>query len=438
MGKASVADRWHLSRPQKDAAPCTCDRGDKVASADHGCAMRWQLRWRDDDNRQRARNYDKKGHADSEANRMNGDAEKGVYRDPDAGRQTFRTYTEGTWFPSQTFGLSSRERIASALRNAVYPVFGSMAFANIKPTTIKKWVAGMTCAVGTKSRIFDHVSAIFAAAVDDDIITKNPCKASTVKRPRAPKRSAEKRTWTGETVRAVRDALPDPYKATVDAMAGLGVRQGEVFALAVDDIDARTWARKSVDPHVLVRRKITKVGGRHVFAPLKSKEDGDERRVPLRPAVLESLRRHLDEYPAQDVILPWEVPDGDPVTFRLIFTAPSGGALWPEIFNERAWKPALRLVGLPCDDNRKDGNGCHVCRHTFASTLLANGVPLPDVSAYLGHADSATTLKYYAHAIPRVAGSGEITWAGLKAIDMLLLGDASSAPKVHSEGSPDA
>lgn len=39
----------------------------------------------------------------------------------------------------------------------------------------------------------------------------------------------------------------------------------------------------------------------------------------------------------------------------------------------------------------------HGLRHTFASLLLADRIPVTEVSAYLGHKDCTTTLKIYAH-----------------------------------------
>ena len=38
-------------------------------------------------------------------------------------------------------------------------------------------------------------------------------------------------------------------------------------------------------------------------------------------------------------------------------------------------------------------------RHTMASHMLASGVPLPAVSARLGHSDMQTTLRVYGHVI---------------------------------------
>ena len=43
--------------------------------------------------------------------------------------------------------------------------------------------------------------------------------------------------WPGERVAAVREALPNRYAILVDMCAGLGLRQGEAFGLAVDDVD---------------------------------------------------------------------------------------------------------------------------------------------------------------------------------------------------------
>jgi integrase len=43
----------------------------------------------------------------------------------------------------------------------------------------------------------------------------------------------------------------------------------------------------------------------------------------------------------------------------------------------------------------------HALRHTYATTLLASGVPVTDVSKVLGHAKVSTTYDVYSHAIPQ-------------------------------------
>jgi integrase len=55
----------------------------------------------------------------------------------------------------------------------------------------------------------------------------------------------------------------------------------------------------------------------------------------------------------------------------------------------------LRRVGI----EKPKGCALHLLRHTMASHMLARGVPLPVVSARLGHSDPTTTLRIYGHMI---------------------------------------
>lgn len=59
---------------------------------------------------------------------------------------------------------------------------------------------------------------------------------------------------------------------------------------------------------------------------------------------------------------------------------------------ERTWKAILKGAGLP--DVR-----FHSLRHTHATQLLANGVPIMEVSKRLGHAQPSTTLNKYGHVL---------------------------------------
>jgi integrase len=49
-------------------------------------------------------------------------------------------------------------------------------------------------------------------------------------------------------------------------------------------------------------------------------------------------------------------------------------------------------------------------RHTHASNLLSRGVPLPAVSARLGHADANVTARVYSHALPADDQRSADTW----------------------------
>lgn len=53
----------------------------------------------------------------------------------------------------------------------------------------------------------------------------------------------------------------------------------------------------------------------------------------------------------------------------------------------------------------KIGGSLHRLRHTFGANLTMAGVPLRRVQELMGHADYATTEKYYAHLTPEGAGT---------------------------------
>ena len=55
----------------------------------------------------------------------------------------------------------------------------------------------------------------------------------------------------------------------------------------------------------------------------------------------------------------------------------------------------FKRLGIP----KPKGAALHLLRHSHTSILLAEGVPLPAVSARLGHSSVRTTQEIYAHMI---------------------------------------
>ncbi|HOL71234.1 MAG TPA: site-specific integrase, partial [Bryobacteraceae bacterium] len=91
----------------------------------------------------------------------------------------------------------------------------------------------------------------------------------------------------------------------------------------------------------------------------------------------------------------------------LIFADPAGNYLLPSSISRAAVRLAKK-AGL-------SGVGLHSLRHTHASTLIRAGVPIPNVSKRLGHRDTYTTAKIYAHAIPDTDQDVAATWDKLMA-----------------------
>jgi site-specific recombinase XerD len=78
----------------------------------------------------------------------------------------------------------------------------------------------------------------------------------------------------------------------------------------------------------------------------------------------------------------------------LIFCEPGGSPLKPDSVSAKITH-LFKRVGI----EKPKGASLHLLRHTMASHMLANGVPLPAVSARLGHSDMQTTLRIYGHMI---------------------------------------
>lgn len=75
----------------------------------------------------------------------------------------------------------------------------------------------------------------------------------------------------------------------------------------------------------------------------------------------------------------------------------------------------------------------HSLRHSHASVLLGQGVPLPVVSERLGHADSNITLRVYSHALPADVRAASTAWRN--ALGEVISESRSSKPTQNLEKS---
>jgi site-specific recombinase XerD len=118
--------------------------------------------------------------------------------------------------------------------------------------------------------------------------------------------------------------------------------------------------------------------------------------VPLGDGVLAALDDHMEANPPLEVTLPFDRPDGDLVTARLVFTM-DGEACRRQTFNMGVWRPAFATAGL---EYRNQEDGMHGLRHLYASSQLENGVSIKALSLNLGHGDPGFTLRVYTHLMP--------------------------------------
>lgn len=154
---------------------------------------------------------------------ISADMVRGAYIDPDAGKVTFSTYA-ATWLAAQTFDASTAEAVKLRLRLHAMPALGSKELREVKPSMVQAWLRGLTGLAPTYQKvIFANVSTVFASAVDDELLAKNPCRAASVRRPRSDLRKVT--PWERDALLRLRDELPDRYALFATLAAGLGLRQ---------------------------------------------------------------------------------------------------------------------------------------------------------------------------------------------------------------------
>ncbi|MFE5682681.1 tyrosine-type recombinase/integrase [Streptomyces sp. NPDC056512] len=388
-----VQDRWFKVEPGPDGKPV------KVKSDRHGTGMRYRARYVAPDGSEKSKSFPdrKKREADQWLTHIEADMSRGQYIDPGAARITFRQYAE-SWLETRTSSPTTRVELGRRLRLHAYPVIGSRSVGTFRPEHIRQLLAVLEAKPGVSSSyartIYADVRSVLSAAVDDELLIRNPCSAKSVRAPKAD--SSRVVPWTPVQVLGVRAALEERYRAAVDVGAGCGLRQGEVFGLAEDalDFEGRTL-------HVV--RQIKHVEGRPVFALPKCEKERD---VPLPDSVAGALKAHMGICKPVEVTLPWGTPEGPKVSARLLFTNPGGGIVWRSNFNAHDWKPALASIGLipEVEEGQRYASarvhGMHALRHFYASVLLDSGESVKAVSEYMGHADPAMTLRVYAHLMP--------------------------------------
>jgi len=138
-----------------------------------------------------------------------------------------------------------------------------------------------------------------------------------------------------------------------------GMRLGELFALEWRSLDF-------IKRRIHVQRSYT----RGVLGTPKS---GKGRRVPMSRELAEALRDHRH------------------LKGRLVFCRPDGGYLSRDIV-KHPFRRLTAAAGLPAIR-------LHDLRHSFASQLVMEGVPLRAVQKFLGHSTLDMTMRY-AHLSP--------------------------------------
>jgi integrase len=226
----------------------------------------------------------------------------------------------------------------------------------------------------TVRNIAGVVSSAFSRAIKWGLATTNPVTNSEPPKVKKHRGIA----LTPDQQRMVIEAATEPWclGTYLEVVAATGCRRGEVLALRWSDIQ---------DGRAMVARSLTQTRDVLEFKGTKTDEP---RPVSLPTSAIAALNAHCKR---QNEFRRQFAPDYR-TDLDLIFANPDGTPLKPDSISS-AVSLLFRRLHLP------KGTSLHSLRHTHTSHLLASGVPLPAVSARLGHGSIRTTQEIYSHMI---------------------------------------
>jgi integrase len=331
-----------------------------MASIDRRANGRWRARWREyPGGPQRAKHFDRKLDAERFLVAIQHRLMTGAYITPEAARVTFDAYSR-EYVERQPWRASSTQVAEFGLGHA-RRAFGKRPLGTIRKSDVQGFVTGLHLSPTTVGVVFQHVSAVFEAAVQDRLITFNPAKGVKL-----PKRDGgEIVPPTMEEVAAIYEAATNWFRPAVVLGAGLGLRQAEASGLTGDRID---WLGRAVR---IDRQWVTRMRPAH-FGPPKTASS--VRTVPASDWVIRELSGHVGRRHEGFVVH----RDGEPVDSNAF---------------SYQWRRATRRAGVT-------GVRYHDLRHGFASMLIAAGCSVKAVQRAVGHASSTTTLNLYVHLWP--------------------------------------
>ena len=223
----------------------------------------------------------------------------------------------------------------------------------------------------------------------------------------------EGRTLTLDQARGLLEAAQgERLEAAFVVLLSLGLRRGEALGLR--------WADVDLDAGVLgVNQALKRVGGKVVLGDVKTARS--RRRVNLSGPLVDLLREHRKRQEEE------RVAAGDAwVETGLVFTTATGSPIDPSNFR-RSFDAVCEKAGLV-------GWHPHELRHSAASLMLAEQVPIEVVSRVLGHSSIRITADVYGHILaPQRQHAAEAMAAALWGEDR-----GSAQAGARAEGQPSA
>jgi integrase len=261
------------------------------------------------------------------------------------------------------------------------PMLGEVKLDKLTTAQIRTWHRSVVeqCGNYTANRAKSHLQAVLALA-EEDFKVRAPSMPTGLSRAR---HKAKKAILTSEHIRAlVAAARTDAEHGVYYAFPFLaGTRPSEQLGLL--------WSEVDFEKNVIRIRRIQERDGSLTDM---TKTEAGTREIPMGAILREMLLawrlrcprkgKELHRvFPGPGRLQPWPLP-----------RIGGGNAMLYQNFRRRYWEPAFKALGLPYVTP-------HSARHSFISTLQAQGIEVGLVAQIAGHANPTVTLGHYTQAV---------------------------------------
>ncbi|MEO1061934.1 MAG: site-specific integrase [Actinomycetota bacterium] len=321
----------------------------------------------------------------------------GDYRAPE--RITLGDYLLERWLPSK------RTRVKPSTANAyerniklhIEPYVGRIPLQKLQPEDLdelyvklltdgKRNGAGGGLSAKTVRNVHATIQSALTDAARKGTVIRNVADLAD---PPAISRSGRSMSvWTSEELRLFLDAMAEHELSALYLLAATtGMRRGELAGLP--------WRNVDLDAaRLTVSQQIVSVQYELVEGDLKT--DTSRRTIDLDEHTVAQLRRH------RRLQLETRLATGRRGEDTYVFAKEDGAPIHPDLITQTSQRtvahldvPRIRL---------------HDLRHTHATILLRQGIPVKVVSERLGHSSPSFTMTVYQHVMPGMQAEAAATF----------------------------
>jgi integrase len=327
---------------------------------------RWQVRYTAPDGQRRSaeHTYPTKADATKALSLIDTAIIRGSWVDPKRETSALGEYAQ-RWIQERP-GLSPRtvELYSGLVRSHITPRLGGHPLHAITPGVVRSWRQHLlTAGVGptTVAKAYRLLRAIMATAVDDELISKNPCRIKGASVEHTPERPV----LTLQESFALADAIAPRYRALVLLAVFGSLRWGELMGLTRADVDL-------VQAMVHVRRSVAEVASKLVVKQPKS--HAGVRSIALPQWMVPELQMHIENF-------------AEPGAAGRLFVGVKGSTPRRGHWT-KTWRAAKKRAGVP------EAVHFHDLRHTGNHLAAASGASTRELMGRMGHASMRAALIY--------------------------------------------